>query len=213
MLKINNTSLVPPGGWKYTDPDTGAQFSRTTYMSMVGVIHKHRAGNQLPQLSEARIQQVLCRSAYPGVCSGEDEVVEEPEAEKYPVLPTISGDDVVRGTKVIWNLIKAKFKGGDSLVSPEEAERRARICSDCPKNVEHDKENCKACIARLATLAKKIVSGGITTVDENLKTCSVCHCSNKAQVWVPYEHLKKGMTPAMESEWPDVCWKNPQNNV
>jgi hypothetical protein len=35
----------------------------------------------------------------------------------------------------------------------------------------------------------------------------VCKCSNKAQVWVPIEHLKRGVTPEMMPLFPPKCWK------
>jgi len=207
MLKINNSSVVPPGGWKYTDPDTGAQFGVPTYGAMAGKVAQHRRGNNLPPLSAADLDHILCLQAADGVCNETGEPVPKAVPVK-PVAPKLTGTDILNGTKVIFSLKKA----GGKLVSPEVAESRARICSRCPQNVDHE-SGCATCVQQLANIVKKVVGNGVTTVDHNLKACAVCHCVNKVQVWVPYEHLKKGITPAMNGLWPEECWKNPVNNV
>jgi len=203
MLKINNTSRVPPGGYRYTDPDTGATFGRPTYAQIIGLIHNHRKGNGLPNLNMDQIHHYLCQHAAEGVCNGSPE---PPPNTKEQDAVTLSGSDAHRGMKVIYSF----WKAGRKTVELEEAEARARTCSKCPMNVEYT-GGCEACRNGLAKMVKTITAGKKkTTVEDNLKACAICHCMNAAQVWVPYEHLKHGMTPSME--WPDECWKNPKNN-
>ena len=207
MLKVHNTSLVPPGGWKYTDPDTGALFGVPTYPAMQNKVAVHRRGNNLKPLSQAEVEHIMCLQASEGVCGGnrEDVPVHIPN---QPVAAKMSGTDVLNGTKVIFSLKKS----GGKLVSPEVAESRARICSKCPQNVPYE-GGCATCVQQLSNIVKKVVGEGKTSMDENLKACGVCKCINKVQVWVPYEHLVKGITRSMDGLWPSECWKNPENNV
>lgn len=200
MLHIHNTSLVPPGGWKYVDPDTGHRIGVPTYPAMLNKVAAHRRGNALQPLAEATIQHILCRQASEGVCGGD-------AGDEPPIYANISGADAINGTKVIFSLVKS----GGRLVKPEVAEVRAKICSACPQNVDYN-SGCSSCATTLAGFILKIAGKRKTTMDANLKACGVCHCMNKAQVHVPYRHLKKGMTPAMNDLWPKECWKNPKNN-
>lgn len=208
MLKINNSSLVPPGGWRYTDPDTGFQASAPTYSNIHRKVNLHRKGNSLPALSDAEIDHILCLRAHEGVCNDDGKAIPVALPTKGPDTVTLTGTDVLNGTKVIWSLVKS----GRRLVKPEIAESRARICSKCPKNVGHE-PGCATCVQQLANIVEKVVKGGQTSMDAQLKTCGVCHCVNKVQIWVPYKHLAKGITPAMADQWPDECWKNPKNNA
>lgn len=201
MLNINNTSLVPPGGWKYVDPDTGFRVGVPTYQAMLNKVAVHRRANNLLPLSEASIQDILCQQAHEGVCGGTQ------EKGAALVHAEITGADAINGTKVIFSLVKS----GGRLVKQEEAERRAKICSSCPLNVDY-KSGCASCATTLAGFVLKITKKRKTTMDGNLKACGVCHCMNTAQVHVPYKHLKKGITPAMDDLWPEECWKNPKNN-
>jgi hypothetical protein len=92
---------------------------------------------------------------------------------------------------------------GTGFVEQEEADRRARICVDCPFN--QPIVGCTPCSKFVERIAA-VVGDRATPYDVGLKGCAVCGCSG-AQVWFPLEALQKGMTPELNGKFPSFCWK------
>jgi hypothetical protein len=132
------------------------------------------------------------------------------EAEVWdPEMPKkirLGLDDILRGTRVL-----LAFKlAGSPLVPREEAERRAGICSRCYMNQGFSRP-CATC-GGLDELVRSLVGNQRTSQDDKLQACGVCHCMNKAQVWLPLEILAKGVTEEMKNQFAKMaeltgCWK------
>lgn len=196
MIKIINPEKVPPGGgFVYTQPESGQQFKHATVMHLTRMVKAHREANNYPIGTnfENEVELAIC-ARNPQLC------------KDFAMQPTVQLGlgDIIRGTRVL-----AEFKlKGSPLVPAEVAEHRAAICSNCTYNMAYTK-SCIAC-RDVEELVTSMVGGATTKYDAKLKACNVCHCANAAQVHIPLEILRKGVTPEMDLNWPENCWKKPQ---
>jgi hypothetical protein len=92
---------------------------------------------------------------------------------------------------------------GASPVAPQDAERRAEVCSSCP----HNRKASKPLTGPVAAAIRKGVemkSGASlhTSHDAKLETCQLCSCVLQLKVWVPIRHIMDGSTIQM----PEFCW-------
>lgn len=193
-MEPTSRTKPPRGGfWIYTHPISGTKFRASQLNAILVSIRKHEEDNGYPIQSNSEIESQLCVN-HPFSCS-----------ENPPVAPRrLHLSDIVHGTKVI-----ASFKrAGSPLVDQEEAERRAGICINCPRNVDYAKP-CSGICQELVDLVKSLVGGAATKYDSMLKACDICGCANAAQVHVPIEFLSKGVTPEMMVQFKTVstCWK------
>jgi len=89
-----------------------------------------------------------------------------------------------------------------SLVTSAVAEKRASICSSCPKNVPV--VGCFGCSNILPQILK-MTKGASTSRDAELKGCAVCGCALRSLVHMPLsikEHTAKSL-----KHYPDSCWQ------
>jgi hypothetical protein len=101
--------------------------------------------------------------------------------------------ELVRGAKTLL----AFLDSGDKPVSPELAEHRAIICTQCPKNEAGD--FTRWFTAPAAELIKRQVEKSqamslTTPRDAQLNLCTACHCPLKLKVHVPIQWIAKGLT-------------------
>jgi hypothetical protein len=163
-------------------------------------------GIALAENWKAIAEDALCRVLPPGHCTYAD--------GKQPgvfVDIRMTEDDWRRGMDVLESVVAQHVKSlfdaeATPLVDQSTAETRARICASCPANVMI--RGCSACMG-MANWIVKIRGNAKTESDGVLAQCGVCHCSNKAQVWVKAETLAKGVTPEMLEKFKSLpwCWK------
>lgn len=195
MIKIIHPERVPNGGgFVYVQPESGLEFKHARMEYLIAQIKKHRLANNYPIGTnfEQEIEAAVC-NRNPELC------------KDMAMQPTVQLGlaDILRGTRVIGEFV-AK---GMPFVSDTEADRRAATCSNCTFNMDYHKP-CAAC-GGLAELVTGIVGGRKTKYDGKLKACNVCHCANAAQIHIPLEILRKGVTSEMDTNWPENCWKKP----
>lgn len=189
MLTLSSKMTVPPGGWRFTVPQTGTLIAAPTfallYHEALAVLN--RAGVQVGLDYEQEFTDQLCRQL-----SSDCEVVPAVTNETR----TVTSGDVIRFLKVMWAW------RGQGTVDQAEADRRAEICAGCRYNVAVT--GCSACQGIAGKIAE-VIGDRSTRWDRQLRGCAVCACENKAQVHLPLEVLHKGVTPAMD--FPAHCWK------
>ena len=90
-------------------------------------------------------------------------------------------------------------------VSAMEANRRAEICSNCPKNKEW-RDSCATCNVGAKALIERniIILSQNKQVEAKVSACSVTGQSNKVAVWLDRECLKSSLLKA--SDTPQKCW-------
>lgn len=184
---------MPPGGWRYTQPETNHPMSGITFRTLLSKVGMHRANQKIESPTKnmaAEVEDAICQAMSP-----EDQVVWCETGMR--VLKSISWTEVAAFLKTA----AAWVTGGQQLVTPQEAERRATICAGCPLNV--GLHGCGMCRRALQEVREKILARG-TSKDAVLEACGVCGCDNKTQVHVPLEVLKRGRTGLQYPAW---CWK------
>jgi len=199
-MKLASYSKVPPGNFRYKHPISGHEMNRHAWQLLLQDVRAHCAANGYPPVSDEEIELQMCQRFGDKI------------ARQYCTGDGVSVRGVALGWQEIWNgtkVIASFIIGGRKVVEREEAERRAAICAPCSRNVLYAKP-CGGDCPDLAATVSAIVGGEGTTLDHDLHACSVCACSNKAQVWVPIEHLKRGITPEMLEQFPAKCWKAEQ---
>lgn len=201
-MKLKSRGIIPyGGGFKILDPLTGIRVEAVTWDHLVSKVRDERKANGAPiglEL-EDEVEQWAC-IAHPD----EVEVVDP----RLPKRRSLGLDDVVRGTQIL-----AAFKlAGSPLVSQQEANRRAKICSRCQMN-QMWQHGCSIC-SKVEDVVMKIVGNVRTENDQQLFSCSICSCSLKAAVHIPNSILNRAndaeMNRAFElAEEAFGCWHSP----
>lgn len=196
MFHIKNLEVGPPGGWKYTQSESGFTISGITYGQLLKKVAAHRQANGYPTEGDLgqEIQEAICGSL---------SLADQCETCEGGMLPAaqrvIRWSDIARFMGVMKTWIG---KQGDKFVDAGEAGRRAAICAACPYN--QPVRGCKSCHTLLEEISKA-VAGRTTEHDAGLFGCSICGCANKVQVHAPEEVLRAGVTD--ETVFPQSCWK------
>lgn len=176
-------------GYFYAVEQTKTVLVSYGWMSLIEVVKKHMAGNgiQEPLTLELLMADFFCRYK-PKWCA---EIIAEKEAK-------ISAWKMM---KRFYNTAVKAWNSGES-VSQEEANRRAEICSRCPKNTDAMVEFCIGCHTRdLLMRAREAIDSRSTPYDGKLKNCACCACNLRLKVWMP----KSSMTDP-EIKWETGCW-------
>lgn len=198
MLKLIQTRECPPDQFRYKHKESGWSDKCFDYSGLLSRVETHRRINGFPPVSEAEIQDQLCRLLPPGWC-----VQDTGEPPQWYLDARIDVNDVLRGTKVL-----ASFIGqGMPLVSREVAAARGAICAGCP--FATSVAGCGPCVG-LMDLISEFAGSQELPCDAQLstKSCLVCKCAARAQIWLPAEILNHGVTDEMMDQFPEGwCWK------
>jgi len=204
-LAVLNKVRCPPGGWSWTDPDTGVRIATLGYSDLIQRIDTYLKANKIPQGEEWRlfIEDDICRQN-----NIEDSHCGEPtKPEKIPSDRKLQPQDLLNFLRTVRQWAAKGFK----FVAAEESERRAAICAKCPKNVEV--AGCSGCQGILShvrsTLNRRANHRGlvakVTSVDADLQNCEVCGCVLEVKVHLPMEVATYAKPPGGRT-YPDWCW-------
>jgi len=95
-------------------------------------------------------------------------------------------------------------RGGYSLVTQDEANRRAQICQVCPKNVAW-RGGCVGCSQTTSILLAQLRQLRTSHRQGNLLACSITGADNLTAVHLPLETWVD--TPEQKAQMPDACWR------
>lgn len=199
MLKFKNLLRKPPKGFNFADPDTGEHFNSHSWDILFAAVQRHREANSLPPISAEIIQDQNCRKLAPNAA---DEFCTSDAPVTTTDAVTLGWRDILNGTKVLGSFLLH----GRPLVPKPEAERRAEICAKCEWNVTY-RQPCGGDCDELLTLINVVVGNDATSHDSDLHACGICKCTNKANVWVPVEISRVGVSGDQLAMMPDACWK------
>lgn len=190
---------VPSGGWRAYLAETDTEFGPTIghWSDLKRKIVRHVRSNPgrfdvADEDLEAWAEDLLCQQNMVGVshCDGT-------EAPHVGSVKIRIGDVLTFLTKMAKHVAK-----GFDLVEQEEAERRAAICAQCPKNREVS--GCLFCQHLFEEVMEKIEKRK-TRLDHRLKSCLGCKCILKAMVWYPPKVLRD--TSPADAQYAEGCWK------
>ena len=191
MLRLRYKSSSPPGGlYFYEVPETGAYFERPVFDQLVFLIRDHYTANSIaiPENLAALIENFMCLRMPASVCTG----TMEPDAKVFRAVTVPQIRDYTR------LLFEKATNPGTFFVSPEEAERRAGICANCPLNA---KAICTTCNG-LKKYAAKFLANRKTSWDTQLGVCALCGCMLQAKVHVS----KEALALTQDHDYPPNCW-------
>lgn len=200
-MQLKDRGTIPyGGGFTVTDPLTGNEHYGTTFKMLVDSIRASRRANSVPMgiEFESEIEQWACEK-YPAEC--------ESFNPKRPRKRSLTLGDVITGTRVMlqhwWN--------GRKLVPREEAERRAQICLNCPKNQTFPKP-CVGICGELHAIVADIIDAQGTQYDSRLHSCDICGCFLQSAIWVPQEIQWNALPEEQKEMFTTVenCWKIPR---
>lgn len=191
MQKIETDTTMPPGGWRYTVPETGVLL-RDNYATMLHrKVNRHLAANGHPEIEQVAFEDAVCRENGHGLpwCSG------GPKAVKPPTTM----QSIKRFLKTMTVLAKRR-----ELVSREEHDRRVSICEGCPR-VTINGLGCHNCIDDLkdveAEVREKLPKG-------NVLTCSACGgCIVWAKAWISNAVLDEAEAKDPPAYEEGRCWR------
>lgn len=194
--KFRNDMAVPPGGVYFyaVETATGPVHFEAPHMHLLtGKIIRFCNVNSLPVPGnlEATIQAYMCPRIPDGFCTTPG------SKESIPGLTLAKVKDFTRLIAT-----RAFARATVFLVPQDEAERRAKICVECPKNSSQD---CTVCHG-LLQLVRQLVGRRETKYDAYLGTCALCSCLLRVKVHVSAEALRVATQPPERSQLPPNCW-------
>lgn len=191
-------NITVPDGYRFVFED-GTRIHQSCYGDWLNAIKNHYVMNDypIPDNWVALAEDQLCNFLPPGFCQYDDG-----SNVMSHINTRLEMGDLFRGMEVLLRIATTP----DCMVEPEEAERRAAICSACPANITIP--GCAPCM-KIPDLVVKINGGKTTSADQFLRSCAVCRCHLQAAVWVKDEVAAHGITPAMHEQFQKIphCWK------
>lgn len=188
-MKVLRPGDSTSNNWRYVQPETGSIFTGFSYWQVRDAVYKHRAAMKLDTSTgwEERFQDEICQQNEQAHCN-------RGKNSHINAKRSITIDDLKRFMVTLSNQ-------EGSFVSQEEAERRATICSTCPKN--QTVAGCWGCGGIIKSVTKYL-GNKRTSRDKALESCSVCGCVLRAKVW-----LELGTIDNSGLEYPEHCWQKP----
>lgn len=190
MKLIGDTT--PPGGWKYTQAESGYQMVSMTVPGLRKLIEEHRKSNGYdlsPGWWEV-VQVELCLDPSTGYSCLES----EPEPERRMEII-----DLLRFFRTMreWGL-----KRGFGRVAPEIAQERARVCKTCPMNTTV--KGCTGCHGVVRWVGEYLTTEEAAIGDGKLHNCGVCKCVLSLKVHLPADVIKD--SEKSDLVYPSHCW-------
>ena len=193
MKTLKDKTTVPPGGYSYTQEETGHTIQANSFDQLIIFVTEHRKANNLP--TPFNIQEQI-ESAF---CDERPELCKDSETKPTNIKKNISFNDALRFTKT---LVSAGLK----RCGQAEADQRAAICLMCEGNI--NPVGCSSCKRGIVKKAVSFIVGNKETpYDSSLKSCKHCGCFNAAQVWIPLDALRKTISKEENDALPAHCWK------
>lgn len=209
--RLLDISKVPAKGWKAAQPENGHVVRGGSLDRLVIAVSKYRTANRLP------VEKNIRRQVETQVCETMGDHERSIRCRKLSENDSLNPEHL-RNFRSSWTDVKnfgiavkevagrALFKQGGLHISQKEAERRGKICAECPFNLPVT--NCWGC-GLLGSLYRELAGHKRTSSDSKLKTCDVCGCDNRTQIHYTTDVLgavaaKQGLSP---EAFPDHCWK------
>jgi hypothetical protein len=200
-FEIINHDESPPGGWYYTQPESGRHFRHYAYQAFLDQIRDHRLGNEYPVSPDwiKEIENQMC--------------LDHPEWGNTVCRRTDARSGTRRhsfaATMSFFQMLGKWILSGLPHVEPEVAEERAKICATCPNNVRSE-FGCGNCETKVQKAISWLLGNRTTSIDDKLYSCGICSCNLKVAVHFPLGAQESNLTPEIKQELRDVpwCWKH-----
>lgn len=224
MMRIQNPTVLPPGGWPYTQPETGWRVpdAMSSFSNVVSAIVEHRRGNRLPgadvETASIDLHSYTCTRLGndPTYCA-DGIVVSSGPAQKKTLFGAIGAVgaglfQTVKHAPAGISIIGEWLGDGANPVAQNLAQARSDICTGrltgnkCPKN-ETGWSFPMAVVQRFHEWIEQKKKLNLKVEGEdNLHTCSGCTCNLPLKVWIPFHHINKHTSDATFQKLDPRCW-------
>lgn len=196
-LVIVKQGETPPGGWNYTQSDTGFRMSHNTLSGLKALIESHRRANSL-DIGPGWWEQVVLE-----MCA-EQPAITPRCREQGPTEPKPLTLTVIAALRFFRTMREWATKHRLAKVEQTEADRRASICAGCPKNTVAIK-GCPGCEGVTRWLKEFLAKDQHTPHDDAIHYCGVCRCALKLKVWLPGDAVRATRDQPLDA-FPEICW-------
>lgn len=201
MPHLPNLTNTPPGGWRYTVPETGivrGPFSGWHQLYDDLKSHYQATGYKIPENIFDLVEQSICKD-FPEYCGAPTSFIQRVGNALKSMGHTFNA-----AHRCLITLVSHRAGSGERP-SQQQINARAEVCASCPMN--QDLEFCSTCnIATLNRLVQKIAGSMTTPFDAQLKSCAVCHCNLKAKIATKHEAIWNFMPEDQKKLLPETCW-------
>lgn len=203
-LTVRRDIEKPPGGWRYTVPETGVLLTGDFFEELYGKVTSHCRANGIPTDGDfrERIEDGACRETQPpGSRCGNA----KPKPQALPIEHLMLSH-VERFLKTVWQAIMDR-----KFVPREEAQRRLDVCLTCPIRTTQP-GGCNGCFT-LVKKAHQLMGKNDALViepDEDgfvRDTCGACGCILPLKVWLDNQTLNTAEGSNRPAYW-EGCWRN-----
>lgn len=195
------TNECPPGGYSYTQPETGIKFSHYDWNAFTEAIRSHREGNSIPLPPDwrDRLKSELCEANMPAWRN----FCKRCDSPKGVIRPFS-----IEAAKAFVKFMGTWLAGGGGYVSQEEAEARANTCLGC-EFMTQSVGKCGSCYNAVLEIIYKLVKGRETSQQDKLGSCGVCSCALKVATWMPLKPQWQALDEETKDRFRQInhCWK------
>jgi hypothetical protein len=232
-MPLKNFNTLPPGGWRYVQPETGYKVNEMGPASDAAkTMLIHRRDNNLPGATMQQcfidLDNATCERLGndPAWCDSQKKTSPQinplqPEGAKRAGLQSLS--NAGKGALIL----KDWLGEGGIPVADSLAQARAKVCvEDCsdPARAEegHFYNRPPGFFAKITgAVAQAILEQrreklnlGLTLKDEDkLHTCAVCDCNLELKPWVQMDIILNRTPPETLAQFPKHCWMVTENRT
>lgn len=203
LLAVMRDIESPPGGWKYTVPQTGVTIRDGWFRGLWKKTRDHLIANgiEVGEDYKAIVEHgACCETKPPGSWCSKPKP--KPVADGLPV-PLLMY--VERFLRSIWGALKNR-----EFVPREEAERRLAVCLQCPLRSTLP-GGCQSCFTVLKSAMKLMDKNPLKIEPDEDGTvrdaCSACWCLIPAKVLIGNKVLDRAEGEKRPNYAPG-CWRN-----
>ena len=199
LLKLKNRSVVPPGGYRFSDPQDDFFIANAPTLEVLvrqATHHRRANGYPIPENFAEVVEDWLCRQIPMDMVTGFEHI--DPRNYRPHVLTFTA---VQKATREILGAWRAD---GRRMASASEIEQRSKNCADCKMN--SGKAACASCHG--ITSWVMLWMGKINPPHaDRLYVCAIDAVLNLAQVHLTAEAIGRTVKKFMLEKYSESCWK------
>lgn len=176
-MRLRNKNFTPVGGWRWEHPETKYKFIASSREDLKRQVEEYGRENLVWVPKWSSIEDWLCQAQ--DLSEAERKGMQEHQCCE-------SESDLKRSMGTYLKGAVSLVKGIGRYVPQEEAEKRAKICANCPNNVRPRGFDAVRNFTDL--LAEAVLFNKKTSVDAELFNCDICTCNMRVKV-----HYEQGI--------------------
>lgn len=196
-LTFRNRMIVPPGGYRYVDPEDNFEHVASSLDALVEMATRHRRANKIdvPDDFAAIVEDWICQKIPMTMTSAYQKA--RKVAEFSLTTQTIQG--VTGACLRTWRM------NGRRCASGRIAQDRADTCEACDHNTR--RAACASCQGLTAWVKQWL---GRTVINNNMMyVCDITAVMNSAMVHMPNRVVRQLTPESLRTRHPATCWKVP----